>query len=121
MRLATTLLALAAAPLLAAEDPISEMCRGGDWSPAVEFTLEDGGYRDALLWVSGWSYALTEVGNTARQGEMVADFCLPACGRVESRVLLAILNHEHRGETVSSEVAAETLWREVREVYKCQR
>lgn len=91
----------------------------GAWVPEVSFSLEDGKPGETMQWLSGWAYALTELGkaNANTGGEW--PICLPPNGHVESRVLLDILNKEYRGRRITSEQAATTLWAGAVAHYRC--
>lgn len=91
------------------------------WTPKVEFQLEDSDSKGTISWISGWAYAMTEVGRNSAHGTPKSSFCLPQHGYIESRVLLNILNSRYKGKRVTSEQASKTLWTGVRSHYRCQK
>ena len=109
-----TLLLAASAPAFAAELPQA-------WTPKVEFSLEDANFKETMHWVSGWSYALTELGKASAKSGQTGLICLPKNGYVESRVLLDILNKKYKGKRVTSEQAAATLWSGATTYYRCRK
>lgn len=72
-----------------------------------------------MLWVSGWSYALTEMGKASAKNGNKGPICLPPSGYVESRVLFAILNNKFKGERITSEQASAVLWAGSISYYHC--
>ena len=85
------------------------------WSPKVEFTLEDANYTETLTWVSGWSYALTEVGRTQTL------LCVPQSSHVDSKILLDFLNTKYRGQKVRADDIAPVLFAAARAKYGCRK
>jgi hypothetical protein len=94
--------------------PMCALAQQGVWTPKVDFKLEDASDSEALTWVSGYSYALTEVG---RSGNGV--ICLPKGAVVESRVLLDALNAKFKGQRITSEQAAPVMFAEASAKYRC--
>jgi hypothetical protein len=87
------------------------------WEPKIEFDF-DAPFGETMMWVSGWSYALTAVGRSAGASQG-GKFCLPSHGFIESRVMLEILNEKFRGKRVSAEQASQVLWEGVEARYPC--
>lgn len=81
----------------------------------AEFRLEDSSPTETLAWVSGWSYALTEVGQSAGPRTI----CLAKGELVESKVLLEALNAKFKGQRITSEQAAPVLFAQARAKYPC--
>ena len=100
--------------LLAFLAPIYGYTQGGAWTPRVDFKLEDASLRETLTWVSGYSYALTEVGHSG-----VGPICLSSNAVVESRILLTALNAKFKGQRITSEQAAPVMYAEAKEKYGC--
>lgn len=98
--------------------PSLALAQASSWRPQLEFTLEGGTPEQALTWVSGWSYALTEVGR-ASAGKPGAHICLPPQGNVESQVMVGILNAKFKGQNITSEQAASALWSGALSRYGC--
>lgn len=99
--------------------PISAI--GNDvWSPQVKFKLETSNYTETLLWVSGFSHALTEVAKEAKKLGMRGAYCLPSAGHIGSKELLDILNVGYAGQTISSETASSALLIGVRQRFPCK-
>ncbi len=96
--------------------PAFALAQQGAWTPKVEFKLEDASYTEALTWVSGYSYALTELG---RSGKGV--ICLPKGAIVESRILLDALNAKFKGQRITPEQAAPVMFAEASAKYRCAR
>ena len=90
------------------------------WSPQVEFRLESGDYEQTLLWISGWSYAVTEIARANESAGLPSVYCLPEDGYITSRSLLAILNHEFEGQEVTSERASSELLAGVIREFPCK-
>jgi len=112
MRLHFIALAAATSVALAADPP-------GTWTPKIEFSLEDASFSETMHWVSGWAYALTEVGKASARAGNSGLLCLPKRGLVESRVLLDILNTKHKGQRITAEQASQTLWLGASSYYSC--
>jgi hypothetical protein len=89
------------------------------WTPKVEFSLEDASFSETMHWISGWSYALTEVGKASARSGNKGQICLPAHGYVESRILLGWLNKNFKGKRITSEQAAAVLWAGASVHYRC--
>jgi hypothetical protein len=70
------LLMLAQGTKAESRDPL---CPSGMWSPKLEFQLEKATYKETLAWLSGWSYALTELGRSEANRETPRD-CVPGRG-----------------------------------------
>jgi hypothetical protein len=84
------------------------------WKPRVEFKLEDASYAEALTWVSGYAYALTEVGRGGK-----GTICLSKDAVVESQVLLEALNIKFKGQRITSEQAAREMFATASANYAC--
>ena len=91
------------------------------WSPKVDFSLEGASFRETMHWVSGWAYALTEMGKASAKAGNKGLLCLPKQGYVESRVLLDILNTKFKGTRITSEQASEALWAGAVSYYRCDK
>jgi len=89
------------------------------WTPRADFSLEGGTLQETMHWVSGWSYALTEVGKSTTKPGSKPLFCLPREGYIESRVMFEILNERYKGKRITSEQAAAALWAGVLRRYPC--
>jgi hypothetical protein len=96
-----------------------ELRPDGSWVPAVEFDFDGASFSETMHWVSGWSYALTEVARAQTRSGGERLFCPPSRGYVESRVLLTILNEKFKGQRITAEQAANALWNAVKEHYPC--
>jgi hypothetical protein len=107
------ILLLMISPAFAADEPPQA------WAPKIEFTLKGSNFDQTMMWISGWSYALTAVGKSNGDRSSAA-FCLPSSGFIESRVLLDVLNKKHGGKTITGEQAAATLWLGVTKRYPCK-
>lgn len=82
----------------------------------VEFTLETATYIETLAWISGWSYALTELGHSGSR-----DICLAPNEHVHSSVLLNALNARFKGQRITSEQAGPVLLTEAKAKYGCKK
>ena len=91
------------------------------WTPRVDIHLEESDYTQTLIWVSGWSYALTEVGRSNSRDGIEGSVCLPQNGFVESRVLLEGLNSRFKGQRITSEQASPVLFAVARATYRCSK
>jgi hypothetical protein len=90
----------------------------GTWTPKTEFSLGDASFSETMHWVSGWAYALTELGRaSAKAGS--GPLCLPKQGFVESRVLLDVLNAKYKGQRITAEQASQALWLGATSHYRC--
>jgi hypothetical protein len=98
--------------------PLGAHAQSGAWTPVVEFKFEDASVNETLTWVSGYAYALTEVG---RKTGVIGNgaICLPGNGFVESKVLLEALNSRFKGQRITSEQAAPVLYAAAAQTYKC--
>src|SRR5690349_4191232 len=94
--------------------PACAFAQKGLWTPKVEFKFEDASYAETLTWVSGYSYALTEVGRSGKGA-----ICLSKGEVVESRVLLDALNAKFKGQRITSEQAAPVMFSEASAKYRC--
>jgi hypothetical protein len=90
------------------------------WTPQVKFKLETSNYSETLLWVSGFSYALTETAKESKKLGARGTYCLPSSGVIGSRELLEILNAKYAGQTITSEIAAATLLLGVKQRFPCK-
>ena len=90
------------------------------WTPEVKFKLESTNYTETLLWISGFSYALSETAAEGKKTGLRGVYCLPKGSRhIGSRELLEILNLQFAGKQISSEAASEALLRGVRQRFPC--
>jgi hypothetical protein len=92
----------------------------GVWTPEVKFKLENSSYAETLLWVSGFSYALTETAKASSNASARGPYCLPPQGLIGSRELLEILNGRFPGKAITSEVAAAALVAGVKARFPCK-
>ena len=86
------------------------------WTPKIEFTLETATYTETLAWISGWSYALTELGHSGSR-----DICLQKAEHVHSSFLLDALNAKFKGQRVTSEQVGPVLLAEAKAKYGCKK
>jgi len=91
------------------------------WTPEVHFQLEDSDYSHTLVWLSGWSYALTEVGRSNSRANVKGSVCVSRDRVVESRVLLDALNARFKGQRITSEQAAPVLFAAAKAAYGCHK
>jgi hypothetical protein len=91
------------------------------WTPRIDFHLEESDYTQTLVWVSGWSYALTEVGRSNSREGIRGGVCLPQNRLVESRVLLEALNSRFKGQRITSEQASPVLLAVAKATYPCSK
>jgi len=82
----------------------------------VEFTLETATFSETLAWISGWAYALTELGHGGSK-----EICLAQTEHVHSSVLLNALNARFNGQRITSEQAASVLLAEAKAKYGCNK
>lgn len=90
------------------------------WNPRVNFQLDDGDYSQTLAWISGWSYALTEVGRANVKQKFRTGVCVSKDGSVDSKVLLDALNNKFNGQRITSEQAAAVLYDAAKAKYGCK-
>ena len=109
-----------AAPVAIASDSPDELCPSGSWNPKVEFQLEERSYKETLIWLSGWSHALTAMGRSEAKSES-PQYCLPECGMIMSKPLLDFLNSVFKGQTITSDQATEALWGGIQILYRCNK
>src|SRR5437867_2372330 len=112
MRFTSVLLILCVAPL-------PGFPQSGAWTPVLEFKLEDASYTETLTWVSGYGYALTEVGRRNGIKGSAGTICLPKDGFVGSKLLVETLNTKFKGQRITSEQAAPVLFAAAASTYKC--
>jgi len=89
---------------------VTQFSNAESWKPEVSFQLEETTHKEALIWVSGVSYALS-AGNPGS-----------LCGFPESigsKQLLGYLNGTHSGNTISAEQAIETIFTALKKDYPC--
>ena len=96
--------------------PVSSQPRR--WKPEIAFSLENATFSETMHWVSGWAYALTELGQASAKSGTPGPLCLPN-GYVESRVLLEILNKSFAGQRITSQQASDALWSGAMSYYHC--
>jgi len=80
----------------------------GEWSPHLEFQLEDSSYKETLIWLSGVSYAWSAMWAGIPVGELHGP-CTLTNSVVRSKELVDVLNEVHKGKTITSEQAIQTL------------
>jgi hypothetical protein len=93
--------------------------KSSTWTPRIDFYLEDSDYTQTLVWVSGWSYALTEVGRSNFREGVKGSVCLPQGRFVESRVLVEALNSRFKGKRITSDQASPVLLAAASTTYPC--
>ena len=93
-------------------DSASAFAGCDDWRPTFEFQIEETTYREKVIWLSGWTFALYAV-------EEKMDLCLPKCGYYVSRKASEILNKKFANKKISAETAAEILEKELIVEYSC--
>jgi hypothetical protein len=108
-----------AALLIAASLSTSAWSQPRSWKPEIAFSLGNATFSETMHWVSGWSYALTKVGQSSASGVPKGPLCLPPNGYVESRVLLEILNKSFAGQRITAEQASDALWSGAIAYYHC--
>jgi hypothetical protein len=91
----------------------------GSWVPEVKFDLDGSSPDEALMWVSGWSYALTFLAREQARAGGNRLFCPPHPHLVESRVMLTILNEVFEGQKVTTDQASVALWERLTTAYPC--
>ncbi len=90
----------------------SSAISSGAWGPdLIEFDLEGGTKKEAMLWVSGFSYSTTEI--------LRGSGCLKGQLYVKSKELIGALNRAFSGQKVTSEAAAAELGSYIRSQYAC--
>jgi hypothetical protein len=89
------------------------------WTPKLEFQLEESDYTQALIWISGYGYALTEVGRMSSRMKSTRGLCVPDDKSVDSRVLVDALNARFKGQRITSEQASAVLLRAAEATYGC--
>lgn len=99
--------------------PVSA-AQGKAWTPQVKFKLENSNYTETLLWISGFSYALTETAKQSKESGYLNLYCLPSDGNIGSKELLEILNKQYQGKTISAEIASTALLSGIREHFPCK-
>ena len=97
------------------------VARAGEvWTPEVKFKLESSSYTETLLWVSGFSYALSETAKASKNAGVRGLYCTPSNGYIGSREILEILNGRFSGQAITSEMAATAIVAEVRTRFTCK-
>lgn len=91
----------------------------GSWTPDPNFRIEDGNYKETLIFVSALSYALAGSNEALRTAGLVNFYCLPGSHTVDSRLLVSILNAKHSG-SITSEEATATVLRGLKDRYPCK-
>ena len=91
----------------------------GTWTPKILFQLEDGENTQTLIWVSGWAYAVTEVGRSNFKRKRTGGVCLAQDRLVDSRTLVDVLNSNFAGQRISSEQASSALGGEGEKKFRC--
>jgi hypothetical protein len=90
----------------------SVVLSSGAWGPdLIEFDLEGGSKKQAMMWLSGFSYSSTELLQLAG--------CLEKVQYIESKELIEVLNSAFSGKRVTSEAASGELGRYISSNYAC--
>ena len=93
IRFLTFLLAMSVQPYLSAEE---------SWGPdLLKFQLEDTDAKQAMIWISGFSYSTTAL--------LRSSGCLAPTESVSSKELILALNRVYSGQTISAEQATSVL------------
>jgi hypothetical protein len=96
--------------------PATALPQAAVWTPKVEFTLETATYSETLAWISGWAYALTELGHSDSK-----EICLPKKEHVRSSVLLSALNEKFKDQRITAEQAAPILLAAAKARHGCKK
>ncbi|MGH8688188.1 MAG: hypothetical protein ACREVQ_10845 [Burkholderiales bacterium] len=89
------------------------------WTPKLQFQLEKSDYTQTLIWISGYGYALTEIGHKNNREGRVGGLCVPNNKLVDSRLLVDALNSKFKGQRITSEQASPVLLRAAESTYRC--
>lgn len=89
------------------------------FQPEVKFQLEDSTFRETMAWTSGWGYALTAYIQDAKANGDNPTICLCKGDVVSSKVILAALNEEFSGKTITADQAMPVIWRAIKSHYHC--
>lgn len=95
--------------------------RGDVWVPRVEFELEQLNYKEILVWISGYSYALTALSKIKPEKGYRNALCLDGNGYIGSRFLLHVLNARYKGHRITAAQASSALIEAVRKRYACEK
>ncbi len=95
--------------------------KGEVWTPEVKFNLEGSSYIETLVWISGFSYALTDSSKAIKAQGKSGVYCAPPNGYIGSKELLEILNSQFEGKRITSEVASAALLVGVRRRFPCSK
>jgi hypothetical protein len=87
----------------------------GTWTPVFNFQLEDSSHIETLIWISGNSYAYSEISRIKN-----SPYCLPESGNIGSEVILEILNTRFKNENINSEQASSAIVAGIREKFPCK-
>ena len=82
------------------------------WNPVLKFSLEGGPYKETLIWLSGFSYALSGQFAGLQAGQLLGE-CRFTGASFSSKELVEILNSRYEGQTITSEQATATLIKEI--------
>lgn len=85
------------------------------WEPDFKFKIKDASFRETMTWLSGWSFALEYI---AKDNPTIK-LCPPECGYSASKTMSEILNKNYAEQTITAELAAETIWPNIKDIYKC--
>lgn len=73
-----------------------------------------------LIWLSGYSYAITEIARANKAKKINGTYCLPEKGYIGYKPLLGMLNNEYKGQTITFELVSKKLLEEVQRLYPCK-
>ncbi|MEE1950166.1 hypothetical protein V0R48_14350 [Pseudomonas alcaligenes] len=88
------------------------------WIARTSFNIEGANYIETLTFVSGISYALTESAKELSKQNKQNFFCAPANQKIDSELLMSILNSRHSG-SIASETAISTIVKELTARFPC--
>ena len=90
-----------------------------NWTPRLAFSVEDSGYEQTLIFVSGLSYALTYSAHRLAGAGSRNFYCLPS-GRIpDSKLIVELLNRRLSGPQ-SAEVVTSSALDALREEFPCR-
>ena len=105
--------------LLSSASSAIELRPDGSWVPEVDFKFGDASFDETMMWVSGFSYALTALVASDSKSGRAPRFCPPEPGFIESRVVLTIFNKQFKGKDVSADEATGAIWLGLEAAYPC--
>jgi hypothetical protein len=97
----------------------TSLAEDGVWHPQALFQLENGNLQQAMLFVSGMSYGLTEYSKQLENSGSPRLFCPSGKGWVTSEIIFEILNSRYSGQKITSKQAADAALDGLRERYPC--